>query len=301
MKLAHFFALSRTPHSLLDLSAPAFAALVWLNYFPAPKVVLLGLLTSFAAYMAVYAFNDIVDYSSDKRRLAVGCREYGAYLDAAMTRHPVAQGILSLRAALLWAAGWAIIAALGSYLLNPTCLFIFLGAFLLEAAYCRLADVSPLRTLVAGVVKSAGPMAAVLAVDPSPAALRYAALFTWLFLWEIGGQNIPADWADVDEDRRLGGKTLPVRLQAGTASRLVLVSLSGAVAVSFLLARTITTTGSLLYLAAAAVSGLLLLIIPALRLFFGNMRGSALALFNRASYYPISLLAVMALRAAIRF
>ncbi len=300
MKLNRFFALSRTPHALLDLAAPTFAALVWLNAFPPLWVVLVGLLTSFAAYTTVYAFNDLVDYVNDKRRLSVGCDSYGDYLDAAMARHPVAQGLISLKAAIAWTAAWALVAAAGSIVLNPTCLFIFLAAFLLEGAYCRLSEITPLRTLIAGVVKTAGPIAAVFAVDPHPAPLRLALVFGWLFLWEIGGQNIPADWTDIDEDRRLGGQTLPVRLQAGSASRLVVLSLFGSLLLSFLLPRNVSLVGSLLYYATAVASGVLLLIVPALRLFLANMRGGALLLFNRASYYPLSLLGVIAIKAILR-
>jgi len=300
MKIGYFFALSRTPHALLDLAAPAFAALVWLNYFPSGAVVLLGLLSSFAAYTSVYALNDLVDYREDRRRLAIAEQGYDDYLDAAVSRHPVAQGFLSLRSALLWTAGWAVIAGVGSYLLNPTCLYIFGTALLIEGIYCRLAGVTPVRTAIAGLVKTAGPVAAVFAVDPSPALGRLLLLFAWLFLWEVGGQNIPADWTDVDEDRRLKAQTLPVRLQPGTASRIVMTSLSAAVALSLLLVHRVSLFGSLFYLAAAAVAGVLLLLLPALRLLLGNMRGAALALFNRASYYPLSLLGAMALKAALR-
>lgn len=300
MRIGHFFALSRTPHALLDLAGPAFSALIWLNYFPGPTVVLLGLFTSFAAYTSVYALNDIVDLRVDRRRLAMGGLDYGDYLDAAGSRHPVAEGRLSLRSALLWTAVWGAAAALGSYLLNPTCLAIFASALLLEALYCRLSGVTPLRTAIAGLVKTAGPVAAVFAVDPHPAPGRLLLLFVWLYLWEIGGQNIPADWTDVDEDRRLAARTLPVRLQAGTASRIVVLSLLASVALSFFLARRASLIGSLIYGAAAAGAGVLLLLFPALRLLLGNMRGAAVALFNRASYYPLSLLGVAVLKAALR-
>ena len=300
MRLKQFFALSRTPHALLDLAAPAFAALVWLNSFPPLWVVLVGLLTSFAAYTTVYAFNDLVDYSADKRRLSVGCDSYGDYLDAAMSRHPAAQGLISLKAAIIWTVSWAAVAAAGSIVLNPTCLYIFLAAFALEGAYCRLSEITPLRTLIAGVVKTAGPIAAIFAVAPHPDPLRLVLLFGWLFLWEIGGQNIPADWTDIDEDRRLGGQTLPVRLQAGGASRLVVSSLVGSLVLSLFLIRHVSLTGSLLYYAAAVSAGLLLLVVPALRLFFANMRGGALLLFNRASYYPVTLLGVIVVKAVLR-
>lgn len=300
MRLRSFLALSRTPHAVLDLAAPAFAGLVWLNRFPSARVVLLGLLTSFAAYTAVYAFNDIVDRSEDARRLAVGESDESGYLDAAVSRHPVARGALSLSAAVAWTVGWGVLAAAGSSLLDPRCTVIFAVALMLEAVYCRLSTVTPVRTVVAGLVKTAGPLAAVFAVDPRPAPGRLALLFGWLFLWEIGGQNIPADWTDIDEDRRLAARTLPVRLQAGTASRTVVLTLLGAVALSTILSRRVSPGGTVLYVGTALVAGALLLLLPALRLLLGSRRSAAVLLFNRASFYPLSLLGMMALKAALR-
>ena|GEM_PF-1177836 len=52
----------------------------------------------------------------------------------------------------------------------PVCLAIFPGACLLEATHCRLWCVSPYRTVISGVVKTAGMVAAVFAVDPTPTA-----------------------------------------------------------------------------------------------------------------------------------
>jgi 4-hydroxybenzoate polyprenyltransferase len=115
----------------------------------------------------------------------------------------MAQGLLSLREGLLWALGWSLLAIVGAYLLNPVCMLIFVGGCFLEAIYCLMLRVSPFRTIVSGGVKTSGAVAAVFAVDPYPSLLYIIALFLWLFFWEIGGQNIPADWADIEEDRQL--------------------------------------------------------------------------------------------------
>ena len=91
-----FLALSRTPHGLLDMTTPAFAALLWLGAFPSGRIIALGLVTAFAGYTAVYALNDLVDYRVDhqKAQIAGGLRESDNYLDAAIIRHPMAQGLL---------------------------------------------------------------------------------------------------------------------------------------------------------------------------------------------------------------
>jgi 4-hydroxybenzoate polyprenyltransferase len=58
-KLQFFFALSRTHHGVLDMMAPVLAALLYLGQFPDPAVVVVGIMTVFAGYTAVYALNFI--------------------------------------------------------------------------------------------------------------------------------------------------------------------------------------------------------------------------------------------------
>ena len=56
---------------------PPLAPLLWLGYFPSPYIVIIGLVTTFAGYTAVYALNDIVDYKVDKEKAAkVGSVEF---------------------------------------------------------------------------------------------------------------------------------------------------------------------------------------------------------------------------------
>ena len=71
-RLKLFFALSRTPHGLLDMCTPAFGALLWLGHFPPLYVIILGLITTFAGYTAVYALNDVIDYEADREKAAAG-------------------------------------------------------------------------------------------------------------------------------------------------------------------------------------------------------------------------------------
>jgi len=68
-KAKYLFGLSRTPHALLDMTAPALAALTWLGTFPSYQVTILGLLTLFSGYTAVYALNDVMDYNWDKEKI----------------------------------------------------------------------------------------------------------------------------------------------------------------------------------------------------------------------------------------
>ncbi len=291
-RLKLFLALSRTPHGLLDLAAPALAALLWLGHFPPLGVIALGLLTVFAGYTAVYALNDVVDYRVDQEKLRLeGGPRADPYLDAVFVRHPLAAGKVSFRDGLAWTGAWALVAFLGAYTLNPVCALIFLLGCGLEAVYCLLLKVSHLRLLVAGVVKSLGALAAVFAVDPKPSPVFLAVLFLWIFLWEVGGQNIPADWHDVEPDRRLNAKTIPVVFGLQKAGALALAALAGSLVLSLAILRLAPIPFPLSQQLLILGLGVYLLLLPAWRLY--RSHDQAAALFNRASYYPLAVLAVI--------
>jgi sulfite exporter TauE/SafE len=113
-RLKLFFALSRTPHGLLDMATPAFGALLWLGAFPPPHIIFLGLITTFAGYTSVYALNDVIDFKSDREKVKKGrLNGSGNDLDAVLVRHPMAQGLLSFREGLLWSIAWGLWAMIG--------------------------------------------------------------------------------------------------------------------------------------------------------------------------------------------
>jgi 4-hydroxybenzoate polyprenyltransferase len=290
-RLKLFFALSRTPHGLLDIATPALAALVWLGRFPGPWTIALGLITAFAGYTAVYALNDVIDFKTDREKIARGgFKDAESYLDAVMIRHPVAQGFLSLKQGIVWITAWALVAIVFAYILNPVCVLIFAAGCALEAVYCLMLKISHFRTVISGAVKTTGGIAAVYAVDPDPAWSFVILLFLWLFFWEIGGQNIPADWTDIEEDRSIQAKTIPVQLGARRSNRLILLTLVFAVGLSAPLMVWTQATFEWPFPAAAVVLGIYLLLLPAYRLYRTGDRRQAMILFNRASYYPLTLL-----------
>jgi 4-hydroxybenzoate polyprenyltransferase len=295
-----FFALSRTPHGLVDMATPALAALLALGAFPPLKIMVLGLLTTFAGYTAVYALNDVIDYPVDKRKLQQGgFQKSGDYLDAVMMRHPLAQGALSFRAGVLWVLAWSFLTLIGAYILNPVCVLIFAGGCILETAYCLMWRSSHLRTIVSGVVKTCGAIAAVFAVNSDPSRPFLITLFLWLFFWEIGGQNIPADWTDIEEDRRLQATTIPVRLGVESANVIILSCLTVAILLNMALFRLVPGGLDYVMVVAALLAGVYLLFIPAHRLYSTKERGDATALFNKASYYPLVLLVLVIIRLAL--
>ncbi len=302
VKTKYLFGLSRTPHALLDMTAPALVALTWLGTFPPYHIILLGLLTVFSGYTAVYALNDVMDYGWDREKVKdVAYITQDDDLDSLFARHPLAQGMLSLRESYVWVFLWTGLAIMGAYILNPVCLLIFLCAFLLETVYCLLWKVTCMKTVVSGAVKSAGSLAAVFAVDPHPSPVFMIVLFFWFFFWEIGGQNVPNDWADVEEDLKLNAKTVPVRVGA-RGSKLIIVS---TLIVSIILSVFLLVLGpfrsSIPVIGGWLLAGIYFLVIPALKLFRSEDRNDALALFNRSSYYHITLLAVTTIGIVLKF
>ena len=204
----------------------------------------------------------------------------------------MAQGLLTYQEGILWAAGWSLVALVGAYLLNPMCVVIFLLGAALETVYCLLWHVSPWRSVVSGFVKNSGPVAALLAVDPHPSPSYAIILFLGLFCWEIGGQNIPADWSDIELDRQFKAKTIPVRLGAEKAAVLGLVALSiSTVLIAFLF---MLNLPGWKWIASISVlsAGIYLLLIPVVKLLISRDREQAMILFNRASYFPLTLLGI---------
>jgi 4-hydroxybenzoate polyprenyltransferase len=290
-----YLALSRTPHGLLDMTTPAVAAILWYGALPSFRITLMGIITSFAGYTAVYALNDLIDYRADKKRYDEGLHpDMGSDVDSVFVRHPMACGLLSFRNALLWTAAWSILALAGAYQLNPLCMAIFLAACALESIYCLLWRSGWLKILVSGAVKTSGAMAAVFAVDSNPSLSFLFLLFMWLFFWEIGGQNLPNDWADIEEDTILRATTVPVQFGTKVASTIILVSIICAISLNLLLFG-LSPGGRIPFLAMAAsfFAGVYLLLVPALRLYRTGERADALLLFNKASFYPASILAVV--------
>ena len=297
-----FWALSRTPHGLLDMATPAAAALLWLGAMPPVHIVVLGLITTFAGYTAVYALNDVVDHRIDREKLGIGgdrCAEN--YLDAVMVRHPIAQGFLSFRDGLIWAIAWGVLALIGAYLLNPVCVVIFLAGCALEAIYCLLLKITHFRTLVSGAVKTTGAVAAVYAVNPNPSVVFLICVFLWLFFWEIGGQNVPNDWADIEEDRLLHARTIPVIYGPDRATVIIMGTLIAAVVMNILVLMLSRADFHSIYLLVALGIGLYLLLFPALRLYNSKDRADAIALFNKSSYYPLSMLLLVVTRIFLPF
>jgi len=201
--------------------------------------------------------------------------------------------MLSYRNGWLWFAGWFTAALIGSYLLHPAIVIILIAAAVFEVIYCLLLKITCLRTLVGGMVKSSGPIAAVYAMDANPALPLLLLVFAWAFCWEIGGQNVPSDWNDTVEDKRVNAKTIPLQLGTEKAGYIVLFMLSLTVTLSLFLPRVSPLSLGWTFRLASAVIGILLLLKPAYKLFKQKEGRLAATLFDNASYYPLAQLGII--------
>ncbi|MBI3163054.1 MAG: UbiA family prenyltransferase [Chloroflexi bacterium] len=291
--MKRFFALSRTTHGVLDLAMPGFVALLWLGEFPPILTIALSLFTAFAAYTAIYALNDLVGIAVDREKFAGGINA-GYSVEASDLRYPLAQNALSYGKGVLWFASWFAIAIVGAYFLNPFIIAILVAAALLEVVYVMLFKVTYLRTFVSGLVKSSGPIAAIYVVDPNPDIAKVLLILAWVFVWEIGGQNIPADWNDTVEDKRVNAKTIPLQLGTQTAGLIVLLTLGLTVAISLFLPLASPLILGWLYRLASAAAGAFLLLKPGYDLYRQQTEGRMAAkLFDNASFYPMAQLVII--------
>jgi len=289
-----FFALSRTSHGVLELATPAFCALLWLGRLPEWSTILISIFTAFAGYTAIYALNDLVGMAVDKEKYSISGINEGYSVEASEMRYPLARNILSFNKGLMWMAFWFILAVIGSYLLNPTIVFIFVGATILEVVYVLLLKVTYLRTFVSGLVKASGPIAAVFVVDANPSLSSLLILFIWLFFWEIGGQNVPADWNDTEEDKQIKAKTIPIHFGFDKAGAIVVVALSVTVITSIFLANISPLNLGIPYIVLSLIIGYIFLLQPGFQLNKSTDGRDAARLFDRASFYPVAQFVLVA-------
>lgn len=300
--MKRFFALSRTMHGILDMAAPGFVAVLWLGGFPNWQTILLSLFTGFAAYTAIYALNDLVGVAADREKFSEGDIKEGYSVEASEMRYPLAQNVLSYRSGLIWFVSWFAAAIIGAWLLNPSIVALLIAAAILEVMYCLLLKVTYLRTLISALVKSSGPIAAAYVVDSNPEPSFLLMILAWMFFWEIGGQNIPADWNDTVEDQRFGAKTIPIHFGFQKAGMVVLSMLGFAVLTSLFLPIISPLRLGIPYLIASAAAGFFLLLQPAYQLYRYREEGRyAARLFDKASYYPLTQLAIISIFAIIPY
>ncbi|MDT0309308.1 UbiA family prenyltransferase [Streptomyces sp. DSM 44917] len=290
------YGFSRGTQATLSVAQPLLGAMLATGGTPPPGRLGLCAACCLAGYFAVFAANDLIDARLDRERFAY-LRAYQCFdIDSAGGRHPLARGRLPMAAAVAWVAGLGALALALAALLSWMCAALLAAAALLEAVYCALARVTPFKFLVSGVMVALGGCLGWFAMTPEADRPLLWLLCLWLAAWEIGGRNIVNDWADVEEDVHLGVRTVPVVYGYRVSGLLTLACLLVTAAAGAALAAAAWPFpgGALLGAAAALLAGLHALLAPGLRLLRAPDPCNAMALFNRASLYPVTTLAIAA-------
>jgi 4-hydroxybenzoate polyprenyltransferase len=292
-RLKEFIGLSRMTHSVLDIAHPALGAILVFGGAPRPFTIVFGLLAAFSGYTAVFALNDLLDSRVD-------CEKLGGYagkrecfdIDSVGLRHPIAQGGIAYRAALGWVIFWGVLALGFAFLLNPVCSLLMAAAAGLETGYCRLLRVTHWKTILSGLMVAVGGMAGVFAVTMAPPALFVALFALWAFTWEMGCRNIPNDWSDIDEDKALRIRTMPVRFGRLVTSRISFIMACVTILASLAFPLVIPMRFGWIFQAGALAAGVALLVVPGVRWLRDQQTKSAMLFFNRACFYPLAVFVV---------
>ena len=123
--------------------------------------------------------------------------------------------------------------------------------------------------------------------------------FSVIVFWEIGGQNIPNDWADFEEDRRMNAKTIPVRWGLQRANVIIMQTIILTLCMNAVIFYFSRVRFEFIYIILSLLVGCYLLLLPALKLYKTKDRAYAMPLFNNASYFPLALLVVVVLKLLI--
>jgi len=274
--------LSRTRQALLSVAQPALGAVLALGALPPGRVVAMGGAAAACGYLAVFSLNDVLDRHVDQRALAEGKAEFeGHDIDTAFVRHPLARGDLTLAFSWAWVAGLAIVAVVLGWLLNPLCVALFAASVALEGVYCALRSVSPLKTIVSGVMVAIGGLAGWVAV--APISLKALSFFAFLVAWEIAGRNLPNDLADIAPDARVGIRTVATVWGPRVSAEAIMAGTLATAAAVVVMPE--TPLGKIL----GVIAVLWAMGLPALGLIRRPTSEQAGAFFNRASLLPVLL------------
>lgn len=299
-RLKSFFGLSRMSHSVLDVAHPAVGALLVLGAMPRLSTALIGLCAAFAGYTAVFALNDVMDCPVDCEKLSLFGKEKECFdLDSVGDRHPLAQGQIRFSAAVGWVVFWGLLALVLAFLLNPVCALLMSGAVVLELSYCRLLRVTHWKTLLSGAMVAVGGLAGVFAVQREPSLPLVVLFLTWAFAWEMGCRNIPNDWSDLEEDSRLGIRTVPVRYGQRASSWISFAFQLMTVVAGLAMGIFLRSEHLYIFLAGALAAGVVFIVAPGALWVRRQTTRAALSFFNRACFYPLAVCLIAGVALAV--
>jgi len=142
-------------------------------------------------------------------------------------------------------------------------------------------------------------VAAVYAVDPQPSYHFLVLLFFWLFFWEVGGQNVPNDWADVEEDREIHASTFPVLYGSAFTANVMLISLGLTVCLGVVTVIHSRLPYALTVAAASVAAGVSGFCSCRLSALCAPGQGRCARTLQPSSYYPAAMLVIVRLGSLI--
>ena len=101
---------------------------------------------------------------------------------------------------------------------------------------------------------------------------------------------------DVDEDKQFKARTIPVCFGLQVSRVIVMVSLALTLGLNVIIFYLSPVDFAIIYVIISFAVGCYLLLLPAVKLFRTRNASDAIALFNKASYYPPALFAIVLVR-----
>lgn len=274
---------SRALQATFAITQAGLAALIALKGIPPYRIIVLGAVACLSGSYALTALNDMLDLPVDRERFK-NLRSYESFdLSSLFIRHPLAQGIINYKIALTWIFSLSFLSMIFIYLLKPWLIIIYPLIASLVILYSFLNRVTPFKTFVIGMVIILGSLAGWLAVAKPNWQLMFLFAF-WMLFWEIGGRNIPNDFADAQEDIKIGMKTIPTVYGWKAASYVAFLFLVLTFLTSFILG--IALQLDYFYFASAFLAGTFFLIIPGGWLLANPTPETSMKVFNRSCLYP---------------
>lgn len=284
--------MSRAPVAVFVVAHAGLASIFALGKIPDINTIAIGILACLAGTGALIGLNDLLDVELDRRKMAYQSQSDKLDLGSTFIHHPIAKEVISIWMGIAWVAGLSIASLYLITLLRQRLWPIFLLIAVCVVLYSKLSELTFLKFLAVASAVTLGALAGWFAVGGTvnPTFI----LFTvWTFIWEIGGRNIPNDFNDLEEDKPLGIKTIPVVFGELRAAQVVIATLIITFLISVFLV--FSTPFTLIFKSGAIGLGVFLLIIPGLRLLKDPRPQVSVKLYNRSALYPLFLLLVLML------
>lgn len=284
--------LSRALISVFVVAQAGLAAVLALGGLPPLEVIIIGVFACLFGSAALIGFNDLMDIEIDRERLQFQKEKESFDMGSLFVHHPVAKGYLSLGAGIAWVAVLSLLSMGLTYMLKPWLTPILLAVAVFVAIYSVLSRKSVIKVFAVAMAVVTGAVAGWLAVAPPNSGI-FPLFVLWTFLWEMGGRNIPNDFGDLEEDARIGLKTIPVVYGPKTASVVTFTLILLTIITSGFLGWNATESNTVTLL--FVLSGLYFLAVPGYKLLKSPVPKQAVHLFNQACLYPLFILGLLLL------